>query len=337
MSLGREAGRNDRDLNLITKRLVERGAEDNICLVISSRRNVIDGLVDLMQCDRRRCGNVDQHARGTLNVDLKERRCDRNLRGCSGAVLTAGTADPHQSGASIAHDGAHVGEVKVDDAWHRNDVADTLHRLAKHVVSNTERIFHRGLAANDTQEPFIRDDDQCVNVLAELAGCSLSHCGAASPLKDERLRDDADREGADLFGDLRDDRCGARAGAATHTSGDKDKVRPFEGGAQILNIFLSGALANGRVAAGAEAARDPVANPYASWGMGLHQRLGIGVYGDEFHAKEFGANHAVDGIGSCAAHTDDANEREILRLRCHRLHALRTCCLDSAPPGDSPV
>ena len=71
--------------------------------------------------------------------------------------------------------------------------------------------------------------------------------------------------------------------------------------------------------------------------MRLHECLGIGVHGNEFDAEELGANHAVDGVGSCAADTDDANEREILGLRCHRLHALRTCCPDSAPPGASPV
>ena len=39
-------------------------------------------------------------------------------------------------------------------------------------------------------------------MLAQLVGGSLGYCGAALPFEDERLRDDADGQGADLLGDL---------------------------------------------------------------------------------------------------------------------------------------
>ena len=44
-------------------------------------------------------------------------------------------------------------------------------------------------------------------MLAQLVGGSLGYRGASLPFKDERLRDDADGEGTDLFSDLRNDRC----------------------------------------------------------------------------------------------------------------------------------
>jgi hypothetical protein len=82
-------------------------------------------------------------------------------------------------------------------------------------------------------------------VLAQFVGGSLGNRGASLPFKDERLRDDADGEGANLLGDLRNDRCCTGTGAAAHAGGHKDEVRAFKCGAEILNVFLRGALANG--------------------------------------------------------------------------------------------
>ena len=44
-------------------------------------------------------------------------------------------------------------------------------------------------------------------MLAQLVGGGLCNRGASLPFEDERLRDDADGEGTDLFSDLRNDRC----------------------------------------------------------------------------------------------------------------------------------
>ena len=80
-------------------------------------------------------------------------------------------------------------------------------------------------------------------MLAQLVGGGLGYGGTALPFKDEWLRDDANGEGAHLLGDLGNDRCGTRAGAAAHTGGHKDEVRTFKCGAEILDVFLCGALA----------------------------------------------------------------------------------------------
>ena len=79
-------------------------------------------------------------------------------------------------------------------------------------------------------------------MLAQLVGGSFGHRGASLPFKDERLRDDADGESTDLLGDLGNDRRCTRTGAAAHAGGHKDEVRAFECGAEILDIFLCGAL-----------------------------------------------------------------------------------------------
>ncbi len=40
-------------------------------------------------------------------------------------------------------------------------------------------------------------------------------------------------------------------------------------------------------------------------GFGEHQRLSIGVDGDEFHALQAFVDHPVDGIAAAAAHAHD--------------------------------
>ena len=39
--------------------------------------------------------------------------------------------------------------------------------------------------------------------------------------------------------------------------------------------------------------------------VGHEQRLGVGVHGDELHATQIGLDHAVDGVDTAAANTDD--------------------------------
>ena len=48
------------------------------------------------------------------------------------------------------------------------------------------------------------------------------------------------------------------------------------------------------------------------------QRLQIGVGGDEFDALDLGANHAVDGVGSAAAHADHLDLRAFLTFFAER-------------------
>ena len=52
--------------------------------------------------------------------------------------------------------------------------------------------------------------------------------------------------------------------------------------------------------------------------VGLQERLRVGVDRDELHAHELGADHAVDGVAAAAAHADDADEREVLRVGAQR-------------------
>src|SRR4051794_8111813 len=82
---------------------------------------------------------VDQHAAGSLDGGLfQEGRGDGPLGGFEGAVLALGDAGTHEGHAHAGHDGAHVGEIDVHLPGDGDEVADALHGLAQHVVSDAE-------------------------------------------------------------------------------------------------------------------------------------------------------------------------------------------------------
>ena len=110
-----------------------------VSLMISRR------LVDLEQAEARAAGDVEQDALGARDVDLEQRAGDRLAGGLRGAVLAARAADAHERGAGVLHDRAHVGEVEVDEAGHRDQVADALDALAQHVVDDAEGVDDRRL------------------------------------------------------------------------------------------------------------------------------------------------------------------------------------------------
>ena len=86
----------------------------------------------------------------------------------SGAVLAGRAADAHERRARVLHDRAHVGEVEVDQAGHRDDVADARDALAEHVVDDPERVDDRGVLLDDVAQAVVGDRDQRVDLGLEL-------------------------------------------------------------------------------------------------------------------------------------------------------------------------
>jgi len=67
------------------------------------------------------------------------------------------------------HDRPHVGEVEVDEAGNRDQVGDALNDLAQDVVGLPERVEDRRAPLDDREELLVRNDDERVDVLAQLA------------------------------------------------------------------------------------------------------------------------------------------------------------------------
>ena len=140
-----------------------------------------------------------------------------------------------------------------------------------------------------------------------------SACAArAGALEVEGAGDHAHGEGADLLlGDLGDHRRGAGAGAAALAGGDEDHVRALERLLDLVAALVGRAVPDLGVRAGAEPARELVADLQLDVGVAHLQRLGVGVDRDELDALQARVDHAVDGVGAAAADADDLDHCQV--------------------------
>ncbi len=134
------------------------------------------------------------------------------------------------------------------------------------------------------------------------------------PSKAKRLGGDGDGERAEFAGEIGDDRSGSAAGAAAETGGDENHVRAVERFENFFGVFERGFAADFGIGAGAESFGEFAAELKFDRRLRKFQRLQIGIGGDEFDAFDFRADHAVDRVGTAAAHADDFNFRAVLRF-----------------------
>ena len=126
-------------------------------------------------------------------------------------------------------------------------------------------------------------------------------------------RHDADGEGAELLGQLRDDRSGARTGTAALAGGHEDHVGALERVAQLVLALHGGLEADIGIGAGAEPTGDLAADVDLHVRVTHLQRLRVRVDGDELDAAKTRVDHPVDGVGAAAAHAHDLDHGEVVR------------------------
>ena len=165
---------------------------------------------------------------------------------------------------------------------------------------------------DDLLEAVVGDGDERIHLVTQQLRGLLCVESTTSALPGERLGHDADGQGAHVARDLGDDGCGPGTSPTTHAGSDEDEVGVTQDVGDLLGVFLCGTLADAGIAASAEAARDLVADADLVGGVRLQERLGVGVDGDELHAHQLRADHAVDGVAAAAADPDDADEGEVL-------------------------
>src|SRR5690606_18830399 len=133
-------------------------------------------------------------------------------------------------------------------------------------------------------------------------------------LEEERLGHDADGECTDVLGHLRDDRRGAGAGTATHTTRHEDEIGALEGLEHLIAVLLDRLATDFRTRPGAESAGELL--PYLNLHIasGVPEGLGIRVDRDELHPGELLLDHPVDCISSTAAHAHHLHPRTLRGL-----------------------
>ncbi len=150
-------------------------------------------LVDLDEREVVPARDREQDPARADDLGVDERRAERPLGGVARPRRTGRVADAHQRGAGVLHHRAHVGEVEVDEARRRDQVADALDALPEDVVGDLEGVDHRRRAVEHLEQAVVRDDDDGVAGGAQLLDAALGGGPAARALEAERRRDDARR------------------------------------------------------------------------------------------------------------------------------------------------
>src|SRR5687767_7766949 len=309
-----EPGRDHADLHVAAHAVVDDRAEDDVRLRIGRGVDDLGRFVDLEQSEIRTAGDGEQHTACAVDRLLQKWRLDRLTRGIGRACFAGAVSDAHERRAGVGHDRFDVGEVEVDEAGHRDEIADALHALTQYIVDDTERVDHARALLHDLQQAIVRDRDQRVDLVDELRDPLLREKLALRAFERERLRDDGDGERADVLCDLRNDRSAACPRSATHTGGDEDHVGFLERFVKLFAVVFGGFAPNTGIGAGAKALRDLVADADLVRCVREKQRLCVGVHRDELDAHQLRADHSIDGVRSTAADTDDLYESEILDI-----------------------
>ena len=269
------------------------------------------GGLHVLQTDVRAGSDVDDNAVCTGNAGLQQRAGDSSLGGVLGLACTLGAAHAHVGIAGILHDGAHIGEVQVDEGGHVDQGRDGLNALTQHVVGSLKGIHQGDFFLTDHLQALVGDDDQAVNVHQQIGNALLGQTHLALALKGERLGNDANGQNAQIMCHLGHNGCCTGAGAAAHTGGDKDHLGALEGIGDLVLAFLSGALADLRVCTRTATLGQLGTQLHLDRGMVLGQCLLVGIHGDELHALQAVAHHAVHGVAAAAAYTDHFDRRNV--------------------------
>ncbi|MPN21535.1 hypothetical protein SDC9_168915 [bioreactor metagenome] len=125
----------------------------------------------------------------------------------------------------------------------------------QHAVCHSEGIVYGGLFVGDAEQPVVRNDDQRVDLVAQLHDAGIRLPYPPAPLKGEGQRNDRHHERSRLFGDPGDDRSRPCACAAAHPGGDEYHIRTLDHGAQLLARLHRRLVADLWIGTGSEALR----------------------------------------------------------------------------------
>ena len=316
-----DSGCNDRDADLAFQFAVKGGPENDVGIRIDLAAHLIGGLVEFEQGHVIAAGDIDEDALGAFHRDVVQQRIVDGLAGSfQRAVFTFAFAHAHHGRAHAAHDGADIGKVEIDQAWHDHQVRNAAHAGIEHIVCHAEG-FGKGRAIiGDAEEVLVRHDDHRVDMFLNLGQTVLGEGHAAGAFKAERLGHNGDRQHAHFAGNARNDRGCASTGSATHAGSNEDHVSVLQFLANILDGFLGGFRADVGPRACAKAGSRFRAQLDAVFRLGSGKGLRIRIGYDELNALQVGLDHIVDSVASGTAYAKDQDPG--LQFMCHTYPSL---------------
>src|SRR3569623_1041903 len=298
----------------------------------------LDGIADFFEFTDRHVeagGDVHQDALGAHEIDiLQQRAVHRRLGRLACAILAGGAARTHHRHAHLAHHGAHVGKVDVDEARPGYQLGDALHRALQHIVGGLEGIEQGNALAQHRQQLLVGNGDQRIDVLRQLFNALLRHQQALLALERKRLGQHRHGKDAEFARRLRDAGRAAGARAAAHAGGDEQHVDALDPFDDAVAIFHRRLAAHVRIGAGAEALGDAGAELQHGAGRRITQRLRIGVGAHELHALDAALHHVFDRVAAAAADADDL-DHGVLRSSIHEFKHMPSPLNDEKIPNQT--
>ena len=157
-------GSNQSDANHIVQGGIDDRAEGNVRRVIDSAANKFSHLVDLKKRHIFAAADIEEYTLRPANRHVEKTARDCFLGGTLRAVAPLSLADAHEGGSSFTQHAAHIGEIDVHQPGNVDDLGDTLHALAQHVIRYFEGISKTAIAPSDCQQAVIRHGNQRVNL-----------------------------------------------------------------------------------------------------------------------------------------------------------------------------
>ena len=266
----------------------------------------------LVQAERVAADHGQQDAGGALDAVPDERRRDGTTRRLAAAARAARHADAHQRRPRVAHDRAHVGEVEVDQARRRDQVADALHALAQDVVGDAERVDHRRAPVEHGQQPVVRDRHQRVDRAAELERCRRRPATSGERPRirtaSSRCRPSAHPAHARSAPPRARRRCRCRRPRRLRRTRGRSRAAPRGSSA-------SDSSAARRPTSGSEPEPRPSVIFWPMWiltaASAERELLRVGVDGQELDAADLGLDHPVHRVDARPADADDTDHGQV--------------------------
>lgn len=165
--LGVHSGGEQGDLDLVIIGVAHDVTHDDVgAFSIGELEDVLHGFVSLSEREVLSGGDIDEKSLGALDVGLEQRRSCSGLSGHASALIAHSASEAHKGDTGVAHDGADVGKVNVDDSGEEDDVADALDALSKNVIGSGEGLLHGRLSLDEIQETIVGDGDKGVDLIS---------------------------------------------------------------------------------------------------------------------------------------------------------------------------
>ena len=329
-----EAGRDDRDLDVLAERLVDAGAEDDVGVLVGLLLDERGGLLDLLHLHVGAADDVDEDARRAVDRDVVEERRVRwpSPRRCGARPWPLAMPVPMSARPMLLMTVFTSAKSTLTIPLCVMRSLMPLTAWIEDLVGLAERVDERQIVVAEEQELLVRDGDERVDVLGELRQTELGAARALTAFEEEGLGDDAHGERALLAASC------AMTGAAPvpvpppMPAVTKTMSAPLT--SSLMRCTSSSAALRPLLGVGARAeALGDVGTDVQLGGCGVGvERLRVRVDDDELDPFEAEVDHRVDGVAAGAAAADDLDACLVLLRLVRKLDAEA----HDLPPGVRP-